>query len=201
MPAIKKEFNELKYLVGDSALCTEPIAKVAKSHGLNYVSRIPEAYELSNECFAYAKEHKAEFEPIDPDVPDSPKALWCQDGELADQKIKSLLVQNELLSDQKRHTQTKKAEKELDATRKKIEKLRTEPCKCKADAETCLNKIIAKLKFCTVKDISYEDILGFKGKGRPKKNAEKEVIAVAVTAKIEISDNKLEQVVQMAHIM
>ncbi|WP_159443057.1 hypothetical protein [Succinivibrio dextrinosolvens] len=32
-------------------------------------------------------------------------------------------------------------------------------------------------------DINYEDILGFKGKGRPNKNAAREVIAVAVTAK------------------
>lgn len=196
MPVLKKEFSELKYLVGDSALCTEPIAKVAIAHGINYVSRIPDAYELSKECFVYAKEHKAEFEPIEPDAPDSPKALWCLDGELAGQKIKRLLVQNEILSDQKRHTLTKKAEKELDSTRKKLEKLRTQPCKCKADAEASLNKIINKLKFCTVSDINYEDILGFKGKGRPKKNAAREVIAVAVTAKIEISENKLEQAVQ-----
>jgi transposase len=193
---IKKEFQDLRYFVGDSALCTEPIVNIASGQDFFIVTRLPDSYVLSKECFEYAKEHKDEFTPVEPDVPDSPKALWCPDCKIGGQSFKRLLVQSELLSDKKKHTLRKQAEKELESAAKQIEKLRTQPCKCKPDAEDKLKKIISKLRFCTVSDVKYEDIMGFKGKGRPKKDAAKEVIAVAVSAKIEINDSKVEQAVK-----
>ncbi len=196
VPALKREFQDLRYIVGDSALCTEPIAKAASEHGLFYVTRIPDSYGIAKECFAYAREHEDEFKPTDEEDPSSPIAMWCPDSELGGQKIRRLLVKNEQLSDKKRHTFDKKAQKELETVRSKIEKLRTQPCKCRADAEASLQKIKAQLKFCTVSDISYEEILGFKGKGRPRKDAVKEIIAVAVNAKVEIADDKVEQAIK-----
>lgn len=34
--SIKAQFKDLRYLTGDSALCTSPIAKAAKEHGIKW---------------------------------------------------------------------------------------------------------------------------------------------------------------------
>ena len=38
--SIRAQFKDLRYLTGDSALCTSPIAKEAKAHGIKMVPRI-----------------------------------------------------------------------------------------------------------------------------------------------------------------
>ncbi len=44
---IKQQFSELRYLVGDSALCTSETAMTAARNGIYFVSRIPRTLRLS----------------------------------------------------------------------------------------------------------------------------------------------------------
>lgn len=52
---IKQQFSELRYLVGDSALCTSEIAMTAARNGIYFVSRIPDKNGEAVSCFEKLK--------------------------------------------------------------------------------------------------------------------------------------------------
>ncbi len=52
---IKQQFSELRYLVGDSALCTSEIAMTAARNGIYFVSRIPDKNTEAVSCFEKVK--------------------------------------------------------------------------------------------------------------------------------------------------
>lgn len=133
--SIKAQFKNLRYLTGDSALCTSPIAKAAKEHGIKMVTRIPDKNDEATACRKMLKAHPEELVSVDENNPEGTKAMWCGEGKLGDETVKKLLVQNELLYSTKKRIITKRAEKELDKVNSQLKKLWTQPCKCKADAE------------------------------------------------------------------
>lgn len=82
-----------------------------------------------------SRHHPSHLYLVDKDDADSPKAMWCGEGVIGNQKVRKLLVQNELLTGRKTETVNKKAEKELEAVLKALKKFEIHPCKCMADAE------------------------------------------------------------------
>ena len=58
---------------------------------------------------------------------------------------------------------------------KALIKLETMPCKC-------IDDITAKLKLVSISDITYEEVKGHKGRGKPKKDENPVTIAVKVHA-------------------
>ena len=165
--SIKAHFKDLRYLTGDSALCTSPIAKAAKEHGIKMVTRIPDKNDEATACRKMLKAHPEELVSVDENNPEGTKAMWCGEGKLGDETVKKLLVQNELLYSTKKRIITKRAAKELDKVNSKLKKLWTQPCKCKADAEQELKKITAKLKLVKLTDagIGYEEVQKYTHKG------------------------------------
>lgn len=124
---IKQQFSELRYLVGDSALCTSEIAMTAARNGIYFVSRIPDKNGEAFSCFEKLKASPESLVPVDKDNPDSPKAMWWGEGVIGKQKVRKLLVQNELLTGRKTETVNKNAEKELVSVLKALKSLRRIP--------------------------------------------------------------------------
>ena len=50
-PMLSEQFKDLKYLVGDSAMCTERIMKEAQQKGIHVVTRVPDQYQAVKEIF------------------------------------------------------------------------------------------------------------------------------------------------------
>ena len=122
--------------------------------------------------------------------------MWCGEGIIGNQKVRKLLVQNEQLTGRKIETVNKKAAKELDAVVKALKKLETQPCKCMADAEKQVEELTSRLKLVSVSDITYEEIKGYKGKGRPKKDEEKVTVSVIVRANAQIDRESVKNTVE-----
>lgn len=74
-----------------------------------------------------SRHHPSHLYLVDKDDADSPKAMWCGEGVIGNQKVRKLLVQNELLTGRKTETVNKKAEKELEAVLKALKSLRYIP--------------------------------------------------------------------------
>ncbi|WP_295355552.1 hypothetical protein, partial [uncultured Succinivibrio sp.] len=168
--SIKAQFKDLRYLTGDSSLCTSPIAKEAKAHGIKMVTRIPDKNDEATACRKMLKAHPEELVPVDENNPEGTKAMWCGEGKLGDETVKKLLVSQ-------------------------LKKLWTQPCKCKADAEQELKKTTAKLKLVKLTDagISYEEVQKYTHKGRHGKDEQKVTVAVKVRAEVELDDTAIEQ--------
>lgn len=63
------------------------------------------------------------------------------------------------------------------------------PCKCLGDAQKAVAELTKIVKFCTVDNISYEDV--FKNtRGRPKNDGKKEEVLAAVKVHAAVSINK-----------
>jgi len=193
--SIKAQFRDLRYLTGDSALCTSQIAKEAKEHGIKFITRIPDKNGEALSCREMLKEHPDRLELVDKENPNGPKAMWCGEGRLGDESIKKLLVQNELLYTTKKRTVEGKAKKELKKVNSELKKLCTQPCKCKADAELAVKKITDKMTLVCIDDkgITYEEVLKYSHKGRHAKDEKKETVAVKVHAQAMLNETAIEQ--------
>ena len=196
LPMIKEQFKELRYVVGDSAFCTSDIADAAADHGIWFVTRIPDRNGEAAPCIAEASVHPDKLVPVDPEDPSSPKAMWSGEGFIGKQKVVKLTVRNEMLESKKRETVGKHAEKELKALEKKITRLRTRPCKCKADAEKSVKELEESLKLCTISNVQYEEVIGHDRRGHPKDGDKGRVKAVKVTADAAISKELVEEAVK-----
>ena len=139
---------------------------------MDVVSKLADHSSLSKECFEKGKGQKTQFEKIFPDDELSPKGMWCDDCEIDVVKVKRLLVLNGALREKKTRTISRKAQNEHEKLTKGFEKLESNPCRCLGDAQKAVAELTKKVKFCTVDNISYEDV--FKNtRGRPKKDVKK----------------------------
>ena len=186
IPEIQKQFTDLKYLVGDSALCTDKIFKEAKDKGLFLVTRLPDKNDEAKAIFNSFDRNN--LTPLYENEEDSPLGMWCNPITMGEQEVKLLLICNDNLRDKKIATVNKKAEKELEKLESKIKKLSTQPAKCHADAQKLINGIIKECKLTKISNIQYEEVLKRATRGRPKKGVQEEFIleSVKVTANIEI---------------
>ena len=193
IPILKEQYRELKYLVGDSALCTAASFKATENKDYFLVTRVPDTHGQVKRCMAETR--KEELIPIFPDDLKSPLGKWVDEFDIDGVKVKALLVNNEELRGQKEKTVRKHAEKELERLTSKLKKLRTQSLSTREDAEKQVNKIIASAKLCTVSDVCYEEVTKNANKGRPKKNEpiEIKVVGVKVTANVEIDEERLEK--------
>ena len=67
-----------------------------------------------------------------------------------------------------------------------------------ADAEKQVTELTSKLKLVSVSDITYEEVKGYKSKGRPKKDEEKVTVSVVVRANAQIDTEAVKDTVEKA---
>ena len=92
-PLLQEQFNDLRYLVGDSALCTSDILKAAREKGILLVTRVPDKYKFVKDIYlASASEELTKIYEIDED--DQNYGKWCGSQEIGDVPLKLLLVKN-----------------------------------------------------------------------------------------------------------
>lgn len=194
-PFLKQQFKELQYLVGDSAMCTPDILKAAKDNGILLVTRVPDKYNFVKEIFAdnddkqLEKIYKEELE--DGQEPeDQNYGKWCGIAEIEGIKLKLLLVKNLERRESKEATVRRRAAKELEKIQAALKKMRTQPAKCMDDAEKNFNELKKKCRACTITDVKFTEVKKNKGRGRPKADAPKETVTVAVqvTGKVSINE-------------
>lgn len=157
---VRKQFRELRYIVGYSTFCTSDIANADAEQGIWFLTRIPDRNGEAATCIAEAAAHPEKLEPVDPEDPSSPRVMWSGNGMIGDQKIIKLTVRNEILKSRKRESVGKRARKELEELNKLITKLRTRPY-----AEKRVAELEEKLKFCVISNVQYEKIIGYDRRG------------------------------------
>lgn len=191
---IKSQYKELHYLTGESALCTSPIAKEAKVHGIKMVTLFLKNDE-AEACRELLKAHPEQLISVDENNLAGTKVIWCGEGRLGDETLKKLLVQNELMFSTKKRTITKSAEKDLEKIKSLLRKLCTRYCKCKADAQQAVQKIIAKLQLVKLTDevVCYEEVQKYSHKERLGNDEQKETVAVKVHAQVQLNESAIGQ--------
>ena len=80
IPILKEQYRELKYLVGDSALCTAASFKATENKDYFLVTRVPDTQGQVKRCMAEIR--KEELIPIFPDDLKSPLGKWVDEFEL-----------------------------------------------------------------------------------------------------------------------
>ena len=155
-------FTKLKYLVGDSALCTEDILKEAAKKNILVVTRLPDKTDLAKKCFALLDEKKLQriYERKPDGEEDENFGMWCDvDDDYKGTKLRLLLVKNYALRSLKKETVDKRAARELSTLNGRLKKLRTQPCKCRADAEKAVEALKNKLRLCRIDSADYEEVM------------------------------------------
>lgn len=191
---MRQQFIDLHYIVGDSALCTSEIAAQAAAKGIYFVTRMPDSYTDAKRCLAMAD--TGQWEPINPDDPNSPLGMWCDNGHVGSQEVKMLMVRNPAMRDQKLDTARRKAQRESEKTLSKLKKLHAHPQKCMADAQKAIEDLQASLKFNKLENIVYEEVKKHKSRGRPAAGQDAEVVAVKVSATVSADETAIAQWVE-----
>lgn len=93
LPTLQGIYKDLKYIVGDNALCTGKIINSVKAKSMDVVSRHADHSSLSKECFEKGKGQKTQFEDIFHDDEQTPLGMWCGEWVIGKQKVRKLLVQ------------------------------------------------------------------------------------------------------------
>ena len=198
---IKEQFASLKYLVGDSALCTDPILKAAAEQKIPVITRLPDKLDLAKDCYALLdkEEYRQKLERVYAQKPDGEEdenfGLWCGVQDYNGTRLKLLLIKNCAMRSRKEKTVSKRADKELEKLKAALKKLRTQPCKCRPDAEKAVEALQKKLRFCRIDGIEYKPLTKNAKPGKPKKGAEKVLTGVAVIAKASVDSQKLQAAV------
>lgn len=189
---VVRQFKELSYFIGDSALCTAKIINSLREKGIHSVTRIPDNLEVAVSCFDYAKQHEADFVPLEHEPRNDPySALWAPDGVLFGHPVKLLVVRNDALLKTKEDSIRKEAQKELEQLDKKLKKLRTRPAKCQLDAQKNLDEVKSLCKLTTVVVEEFVPNMGYAHRGPPKKGEPKVVKSVAVLAHAELDESAI----------
>lgn len=191
---LQEQFNELRYLVGDSALCTPDILKSANGKIL-VVTRIPDTYDFARKAYAETTDENL-TKIFEEDGNDQNFGRWCGIQNIGETPLKLLLVKNLERRESKRETVTRRAEKELLKVQAALKKMSTAPAKCMKDAEAAVERLAKACKACTISDIVYTEVKKHKGKGRPKADAPMEVVAVKVSGRVSIDESYVDRKVE-----
>lgn len=181
---LKEQFTNIKYLVADSAACTSDIVNNADGK-VFLVTRVPD--KLTAVKDVYSSLNKTTLTDVYPNDPESPKGKWIDNIKVGDHELKCMVICNENLKAKKENTIAKRADKELDTLTKAIKKLRTQPCKCQADAKASVQKLINSSQYCTITNVAYEEVKRATTRGRTKKGEKREMVVVAVKVTADIA--------------
>ena len=192
LPLVREQFKDLRYLTGDSALCTGKILSDAGMQKIYIVTRVPDKVAFVKEL--YKNTPLSEMERIDPNDPECRTlGKWCGTQQIDGNTVKLLLINNQALRSQKLQTIEKQAEKELATTEATLKKLSTKPSKCEPDARKAISELEKKLKYCDLSNIVYTPVEKAPHRGRLKEGESKILVGVKATADVSINHERIEQ--------
>ena len=208
LKAVKQSFPNLKVLVGDSAAANADSVKACKESGIDLVTRLPDSRVKKD--FENVRNGLLSLSKISIPVPAwSPEGAlpqevsyaWLGRHELKGKDGKYVTVQKilyvaEAMRSLKEASVSRKAEKELSEVQQKLEKLQSVPRSCLADATRDFQEVTKKLKLVMVDEPVFEEVLGYKTRGRPKADAVKQVTGVKVHATASINEIAVKEAVE-----
>lgn len=193
---LKTQFQDLNYFVVDNEQCISEFLTEARSKGVNVITRLSESSQTFKEIINQYPE--TSLEPILKQDNFCVFGRFCGTTQIAGEEVKLLLISNHKnLSNITKIINTR-ARLELKDVSYKIKKLYTQPKACKKDAQDELFKIFANLKYCSVQDISFIEVLKNVRRGRPSKDTEvdKKLVAVKVKANVSINQFLVDQAIK-----
>ena len=110
-PMIREQFNDLKYLVGDSALCTPDILGSADKK-IFIITRVPDTYKFVTQMINETKDSDM-TKVYETDDGDQNYGSWGKIQKIGDIPVKVLLIKNLERKESKRETIMRRADKEL----------------------------------------------------------------------------------------
>lgn len=144
LPILSKEFSDLKYVIADSAACTQNFFNAVLANGKHVITRMPDNMKLAKEQLLFTS--TSNMQPVYPEQKDGllfkPVSAEPYEGV----KVTGYLYYNPSLRATKTPTYWHKANKELKTLENELKKTFS----CKADAESHFKRLKNKAKFVTI---------------------------------------------------
>ena len=203
LPALQKYFSSLKYLVADSAFCTEESFKNTIAAGVHVVTRMPDSFTVTKQVMdkypdPYSLEpiyDEDEWHQAHGKTSEVPRGLILKGLSMWGLPLTGLLVFNPNLKQTKGKTLNKRATKEKEALAKAVK----HKFKCEADAQQYIHDLEKSAKYCTITDVEYKLIEVNERKGAPSKDPaknKKKLKEVRTSANVCLDLEKIEELVQ-----
>lgn len=145
--AVSTVFSSVRYLTGDSALCTKESFDCVLQQGKHLITRVPDRYTQAEELIKLVNIDIGELQPLDGISDDgSQLKAYKTRSELYGHPVDLVLVCNQKLSSSKKETIYRRAKKE----KTEIEKQLKVKFKCREDALAHIGKLQKSCKYCTV---------------------------------------------------
>lgn len=186
----KKEFPDVKIVVGDSALCTANIFEAASRADVHLITKVPLTNSVARQYIAEADPEK--FTDIyRSENMKSERGQWCPNLKIGSCEVKTLLVENSALREKNRKKYEREAKKEAEKAMKELSSL-TRNCTNMEEAKAAADKVQKSLKLCRMESISHEEQWKNCKVGRPRNDEEpeKKLVGIKVTATI-VADEEL----------
>lgn len=197
--SLKASYPDVKYVVGDSALCTAEIFDAAGKAGLYVITKMPLTNTVSRQYIAEADSTK--FTDVYQDSSSGKeRGQWCPETVVGSVQVKALLIENSALREKHLKKMQKDAEKEKAVLEKDLRKLSSAEYACVEDARVAVEKRLRKCVLCRVENVTYEEIWKNSRRGRPRagEEADKKLAGIRITAEVAVDEEAVAKKTEMS---
>lgn len=205
---LKQPYSNIKTLVAETVLADAKTVKACHDCGIELVARLNDTKVMNDfEKVQSGLTHLSSVQVpshswVKKGTPHrsmgyawlGKQKLIAEDGKSVD--VLKIIFTQESLRQIKTESIRRSAEKELKEIERKLVKLVKVPRSCKADAQHDFENIAKDLKYVTLSEIEYEDVMGYATAGRPKPNAKKILTGVKVHAKATINEDSVNAAIE-----
>lgn len=199
---VKDIYPNLKTLVTDSAAANAETVCALNDLKFAFITRLSDSRNDSKCAISAFYEGKLDVIRYASNSPDCYVELAsagdCEFKNKEGKTVKGrmIVVCNSALKQRKTEAITRRAEAELKKVNTLLNKMRTQPAKCKRDAEQNVLKLKKTLRYCRISEPEYKEELGYEKKGRPSKDTPKIVVSCGVKAEATIDQNAVNEAVK-----
>lgn len=144
LPSIAEMYDDLKYLVCDSAGCTQNCFEAVLNANLHIITRVPDGRKLCRSCMSELSVEQMQF--VDPNEPEGMRYAPVSNELYEGIKVRGYVYFNPALKSTKSATITRAADDELARVRKELNR----KFKCEQDAKAHFDKVVSKTKLVSV---------------------------------------------------
>lgn len=115
--------KSLEMLVGDTLLCSKTIFDESKRKGLHLITRVPESFSITKECFKILEQ--VDLTPVKPSIKTKEQYMgcWINGVDIFDHPVKLLAIKNTSINDRIETKIRRDAEREKGLLQKQLVKI------------------------------------------------------------------------------
>lgn len=184
---LKQQFaasEEIKYLIADSKLYSEPNAENLKQ--LQFITRIPDSIKETRSCIDKAIEQPDNWETLE-----DGRLMQVIEIEHYGMKQRWHVLSSETSSERAQKQVDKKLSKESELIEKQLYHLQAQRFNCEQDAQLAAQTLAKKWKLHQLEQTEIKQHQKFDGKGRPKKNQQPTLIQYQIEATFQPDQAKI----------